>query len=274
MNYLKALRRVPVKLYQPETLDYRDRVVAAGGSMTVATLDSIEKFVRDCKEAGLWSRLLEVCPFAGSDLTSALVKLVRPNGVANSLTNVNFVAGDYSETGVNGGLNGNGTTKYLNTGFNIQTHLPDNAHMSFYLRDDVGGAANVIAVGAISGSDQYWAGALNPASQVHSRFGQLTLVTGSGGLTKGFYVGSRTAANSLKLYRNGAQVGADSNTVTHTKLNYNAFVFAYNNGSAAGGFLAGRLAFYSIGHGLTETETLAFHEAVRTLQRNLDRSIN
>src|SRR5688500_6622197 len=100
-----------------------------------------------------------------------MVKLVYPGGVPGVITNVNFVAGDYNETGANGGLLADGTTKYLNTGFNAQTYLPDNAHLSFYLREDVGAAGNRSLIGTLAGSDQYWLGSIAPASQANARLG-------------------------------------------------------------------------------------------------------
>lgn len=274
MNYLKARRRVPVKLYNPETLDYRDRVLAAGGAITVASLDAVEKFVQDCKNALIWSKLLEIGPFAGSNLNAALVKLARPVGVASALTNVNFVAGDYNERGASGGLLGDGTTKYLNTGFNIQTHLPDNCHLSFYLRDDAGGAGNIIPIGGIDASHQYWVGALTPSAQSNTRMGQAATATDPQQMTKAFYCASRTAANALRLYKNGALTAVDNSAIAQGKPNQNIFVMAYNNSGSASGHLPGRRSFYSIGEGLNAEETTALHQAVRTLQQNLDRAIN
>lgn len=274
MNYLKALKRVPVKLYNPETLDYRDRVVAAGGTLSVATLDAVEKFVQDCKNGLIWGKLLEVGPFAGSNLNAALVKLVRPVGVAGSLTNVNFVSGDYNERGAGGGLAGDGATKYLNTGFNLQTHLPDACHLSFYLRDDVGGASNVIPIGAIDATHQYWVGALTPSAQFNARLGQTITANGTQPMSKGFYCASRAAVDSLALYRDGQLAATNNTAIAQARPNQNAFVFAYSNSGSAAGFLPGRCSFYSIGQALTAAETSVLHLAVRTLQQNLDRAIN
>lgn len=274
MNYLKSLRRVPVKLYNPETLEYRDRVTAAGGTMTAATLDAVEKFVQDCKNALIWSKLLEVGPFAGTNLNAALVKLVRPGGVAGSLTNVNFVAGDYAERGASAGLLGDGATKYLNTGFNIQTHLPDSCHLSAYLRDDVGGGSNAIAIGGVDASHQYWLGGLTPSIQSNARLGQAATATHGQAMTKAFYCATRTAADALRLYKNGLLAASDNTAIAQGKPNHNVFAFAYSNSGAPAGFLPGRCSFYSIGAGLTADEAMALHLAVRTLQQNLDRAVN
>jgi hypothetical protein len=273
MNFLKGLRHVPVKLYNLETFAYYNRVLANGGSISDASLNAVEKFVQDCKNAQVWDKLIEVAPFAGSNLSAALVKLIYPGGGSGVITNVNFVAGDYNETGANGGLNGDGATKYLNTGFNAQTLLPDNAHLSFYLREDVSAASNRSLIGTLNGSDQYWLGALTN-TQTNIRLGQVATAALGQNMGKGFYLGSRPAVNALKLYKNGAVIATDSTSVTHNKPSLNLFAFAFNSAGTASAFVPGRGSFYSIGQSLSDTEAQAFHEAVRTLQRNLNRDVN
>lgn len=273
MKIYKSLNHIPVKLYNPETLNYRTRILAAGGSISESTLDAIEKFVQDCKNSNIWDKLLDVGPFAGGSLASALVKLAYPGGVSSTLTNINFVSGDYIETGVNGGLAADGATKFLNTGFNLQNLLPDNCHFSFYLREDVSVAGNRSLVGAVNGVDQYWLGALTN-SQTNARLGQALTATHAQNMSKGYYIASRQEANSLKLFKNGDLVGSDSTAVVHNKPNTNAFVFAFSNAGIGGAFIPGRGAFYSIGQALSDAEARLLHEAVQTLQRNLGREVN
>src|SRR5205085_7979669 len=102
MNYLKALRHVPVRLFNLETVSYYNRVIANGGSISDESLNAVEKFVQDCKNSLIWEKLIEVGPFAGANLNAAMVKLVYPGGGSGVLTNVNFVAGDYNESGASG----------------------------------------------------------------------------------------------------------------------------------------------------------------------------
>ena len=273
MNFLKSLRYVPVKLYNPETVSYRDRVLANGGIISEGSLDAIEKFVQDCKNAHIWDKFLDVGPFAGSNLNAALVKLVHPAGVPGVLTNLNFVSGDFAERGPDGGLLGDGATKYLNTGFNAPTHLPDNSHLSFYLRQDVSATGNRSMLGTVDGGDQYWIGALTPSAAVDARLGQTVTATLASPFGKGFYIGSRTASNQLKLYKNGQMVASATGSTTHNKPAANLYLFAFNSVGTTAAFLPSRGSFYSIGHGLNDTEALALHHAVRTLQGNLAREI-
>ena len=168
---------------------------------------------------------------------------------------------------------GDGATKYLNTGFNIATYLPDNSHLAFYLREDVAAAGNRSLIGGLSGTDQYWLGALTNA-QSNVRLGQTATATHAANMAKGFYVGSRAGGNAIKLYKDGLAVATDSTAVVHTKPNLNLYAFGFNSNGSPSAYLPARGCFYSIGHALTDIETLLLHDAVRTLQRNLNRHIN
>lgn len=115
---------------QAETLDYLSRT---GAGVSAAAVSAIDTFVKTGKSAGWWPSLIEVYPFAGPSLTSALVKL-KYGSVANqpSLTNINFVAGDYSE----GAGFGNPTvnnSKNLSTGFKLSDYSLTNSDFSMGL---------------------------------------------------------------------------------------------------------------------------------------------
>jgi hypothetical protein len=189
------------------------------------------------------------------------------------LTNVNFTARDFAERGTNGGLLGDGATRYLNTGLNARDTLPDNAHLSFYLREDVSATGNRSMLGTINGSDQYWLGTI-VNTQVNARLGQIATATSPQNMSKVYYLASRASANLLKLYKNGVAVGSDSTVVTHNRPDQSLYLFSFNAAGAASAFLPARGCFYSIGEALNDSEAAILHEAVRTLQRNLEREIN
>ena len=271
MNLLKTLSNLP-RGWRAETLQYADNIAANGGSISQASLVAIDTFVRACLVAGIWSKFIEVGPFAGSNLNAAMVKLVYQPAAGSVLTNSSFVAGDYVETGSNGGLASDGT-KFLNT--NVQaTTLPDNGHYSFYLREDVTSGGNKSLIGALDASNQYWMGALTPSTAVDLRYGGLTSATAAGTLAKGFYAGVREAANSLVYYRDGASIATLSSVTGTTKPAYPIFLWAFNSSGSSGGRLNARGSFYSIGQALIASEVVALHNAVRSLQLALNRAVN
>src|SRR5436190_11463081 len=189
MKLTKSLDYIPRRVFRAETLQYLDRILLNGGSISEASLVAVDQFVVDCKAANIWTKLIEVGPFAGVNLNAALVKLAYQVGGSGVLTNSNFVAGDYIETGSSAGLLGDGT-KFLNTGV-LADSLNANAHMSFYLREDVVQTGNRMLMGALSATDHSWLGALVPATASDFRCGVTTTATGGGAIVKGFYTGSR-----------------------------------------------------------------------------------
>jgi hypothetical protein len=271
MNLLKTLSNLP-RGWRDETLQYADRIAANGGSITQASLVGIDAFVRACQVAGIWSKFIEVGPFAGSNLNAAMVKLVYQPAAGSVLTNSSFVSGDYVETGSSGGLNGDGT-KFLNT--NVQaTTLPDNGHYSFYLRDDISSGSNKALIGALDASNQYWMGALTAGVSMDLRYGALVLATTSGVLTKGFYTGVRESSTSLTYYRDGASIATANSATGTTKPPYPIHAWGYNASGSSSARINARGSFYSIGQALAPTEVVALHNAVRNLQSALNRAIN
>jgi hypothetical protein len=271
MNFLKTLRYVTARPFRPETSQYADRIIANGGSISEASLVAIDQFIGDCRSANIWDKFIEVGPFAGANLNAALVKLVYQPGGQAVLTNSNFVSGDYVESGANGGLLGDGT-KTLNTTV-LANSLPDTAHLSFYLREDVVQTGNRILMGAAT-SDHCWIGALVPASACDARYCVAVTASGGSSLTKGFYTGVRSASTNLTLYRDGGSIATIASPTATTKPAQAIYLWGYNNSGVSAGRLAVRGSFYSIGQSLNATETTALNTAVRTLQIAFNRNIN
>jgi hypothetical protein len=90
---------------------------------------AINTFVIGLKSDGLWDSIVTSCIMAGARTVAGAIVPLR----GNAPTNNNFVSGDYSRKL---GLLGNGTNKYLATGYNNDdtTNFPqDNSHMSCYI---------------------------------------------------------------------------------------------------------------------------------------------
>jgi hypothetical protein len=272
MNLLKNLRHIPKKAYHTETLDYKTRILAAGGTISERSLDYTEKFVQDCKNALTWDKLEEVGLFLGDQLTAGLVKLKYRNN--SLLINNNFTSGNYVERGANGGLLGDGVTKYLDPGYNLQ-ELPDNGHFSFYLREDVSAAGNRACMGAFGDTEHFVLGSLTSTDNVLGQYGALYSALAERPFNKGHYLLSRTASDNLDFHLNGVKIAQNSNSFSIVKPNGALLLWAWNylDGPNIQNHLPARGSFYSIGQALSVTEAAAFYGAVQTLQRNLSRQI-
>jgi hypothetical protein len=119
--------------------DWVNRVYANGGTVSTSTATAVNSFCNDIDAAGIRDRFYRLNLFAGTGLNAALVPVYRGDSLGGTQygnttdTNVGlFVSGDYAETV---GLTGNGTSKYLNTGFNVD-QLPGaaNCHIASYIR--------------------------------------------------------------------------------------------------------------------------------------------
>ena len=115
----------------PEAAAWRSAVVANGGSVSASTVKAVSAFCAAINAAGIRDRFYRLSLMCGdSDVSLVAVRTPLYRGPSlggtqygNALdTNNNFVQGDYAETGATGGLKGNGSSKYLDTG--LQSDAP------------------------------------------------------------------------------------------------------------------------------------------------------
>jgi hypothetical protein len=258
---------IPVYRYQPETLVYQQEIANASGTISMRSLQHVDKFVRDCKEAGVWEKLYDVMPFAGDQLNAGLIKVktqdVQPVAY-------NFVAGDYSEAL---GLLGNGTTKYLDLQYPA-TGVPLAGHLASYNREDTTGAAGRYAMGADNGADQFvLLGSTNAGANCTAYIGGTVAAAPGTPYNKGFYYVERTSLTDLKLYRNNTQIGSNAAAITFTPPAFFMYAFARSVSGAAANFLNTRMSFLSVGTNLSAQERSDYYSIVQTLQVNLGRAV-
>ena len=133
---------VPRATAHPEASAWRSLVVANGGSVSATTLRAVSNFCAAIDAAGIRDRFARVNLFCGDSLNAALVPLYRSftfggQSLGNATDTNNAFVGvgtDYAETGAGGGLQGNGTSKRLDTGLNQDDIVdpPLTGHMSIY----------------------------------------------------------------------------------------------------------------------------------------------
>jgi hypothetical protein len=259
--------------YVQETRDYMEIVRANGGGLQVATLQAIDLFVRTCQDAGLWTKLTEIYPICGNDLTTALVKL--KNASIPLLTAVNFVAADYQETGVNGGIAGNGTTKYLNSNF-PQNSLGNAAHMSVYLRENEAAGATRYWFAANTSTpsiEQTIIGTSTGSNQQGMLGGNAASAAAVNPPNAGFYYAERNSGTDLQLWYQGASVANSAVATTPAYQNLNLFICARNQNGTPANYSAKKISFCSVGSPLTAQEKLIFFNAVVALQTALGRAV-
>lgn len=262
---------IPTWKYHTETLAYKAGILAGGGTISDRSLQHVDKFVRDCKETGVWSKLIEIMPLAGNELAAAKVKLKYQT--AQNITFVNFVGADYTEAT---GLTGDGSLKYANLGYAANLLSTSSAHLSFYQRTDNAQTGNRSCVGVLNaGATNAWfLGSLNPSIQVDGRLGLLFTANSGAQMTKGFYHLDRSNSTTLTMFRNNAQIGTtggDVSAATAPAIDF--YGWAWNFNGTPGGYNSVSSSFISIGYTMTAQERADFYNIVQTLQANLGRAV-
>lgn len=278
----------PTSSVHPEAADWANRVRREGGSVGGSTLNAVSRFCRAIDAAGIRNKFARLSLLCGSNLNAALVPLFRSTsfggsalGNATDTNNGPFVGvgTDYEETGASGGLTGNGSSKYLQTGLTTAA-LPaiGTGHLAVY--------ASTYPTSGIKGLLTSWGlGFANPIYVLEANrngaghlltswgndFGGVNFSSGTG---NGTLMVSRTGTTSLKAYRNGSQIGSTSTApVTPSANNGGGFAVFCNFGSSAANYSDARLGGYSIGAGMDDSEAAAYHTALQAFQTALGRNV-
>jgi hypothetical protein len=273
----------PRQTLHPEAANWASRVRANGGSVSGSTLDAVSRFCASIAAAGIRDRFYRLnlfCGTADASLIAVRTPLYRGPSLSgtqfgNTLdTNINFAITDYAESS---GLTGDGTSKYLNTGFNVD-QLPGaaNCHLSSYIR----GTQNIASARALVGvlfngvTDRYrlfLSGSTAGNYNIASELGKATQA-GQGGRPNaggGLMVSSRTSTTSLTLYDDGVSIGSASDSTAETTGAFPFFVFARNGPTE---YYNGIMAGYSIGAGMGQSQVTSYYNAMNAFQTELGRA--
>jgi hypothetical protein len=271
--------------FHPEAQVWRNAVVAGGGSVSAATLKAVSDFCKAIDQASIRSKFRRLNLFCGtSDASLVAVRTPLYRGESrtgtqygNALdTNVNFVEGDYAETGASGGLLGNGSSKYLNTGFNV-SDLPGaaNCHIASYIRgtQDIASARTLIGVLFNGVTDRYrlYLNSSGGNYGVNADLGKANAATVGARLNAngGLLLASRTSTTSLTIYDDAVSIATNTVSTAETTGATPFFVFARNGPTE---YYNGRMAGYSIGAGLSGAEATSYYNALNTFQTVLSRN--
>ena len=224
---------------------------------------AINQLVVDLKGYSIWSKMKALYPFVGGSSTSNSYNLRN-----TAQYQLSFSGGaTHNSNGYTSGVNG-----YANTGLNPNTAFStnDSMHLSLYSRtnNDLGGL-DFGGLNASAVTGLYARFSNNAYAYINGGSGVLTGNTNS----TGFYVGTRTASNVLKLFKSGTQLGSTYTGANGARLDLNAFLGALNVSGTAQYYTQRNYAFASIGDGLTDAEALNFYTAVQAFQTTLGRSI-
>ena len=289
----------PRQNLHPEAASWAARVIANGGSVG-SSLPAVDRFCKAIDAAGIRDRFYRLNLLCGGPsgnavgLNSALVPLYRGpssggtqfGGTTDTNAGNLFVGSNYNETGASGGLLGNGSTQYLDTGI-APSNLPSytSAHMAVYhsqpsgttqtrawiaCRDTAAASAVYLSNGMFSTSAVFGQYMSNATANFNTGGSQ----TGAAG---GLRVLSRTASNRLDNYYGDVSQANSTTDITGGIAGVTStrpfFVFANNNQGTADSFMNGRIMAYSIGIGLSQSQVAAYNAAMQAFHTALQRNV-
>lgn len=233
--------------------NFLTRLADAGGTIDATGTAALTALYAALARTGVWDRLGEIWAPAATNLAGALVKFKVWPGTAGFYTNVNFVAGDYNQTGGSGGLTADGATKYL-TGGPPANQFGLDASMWVSIKTVSSGAGQRSYLGSIETPDSLYIGNNPPATNTIGRLGQNFNATYVAAATAGHWTLTRADGNNLLLYLEGTAVANNATVQTAPTITRDQYLFAYNSTGAAAAFTNARLSGAAFGRYLTAAQ--------------------
>jgi hypothetical protein len=290
-RYLSAQWAIslPPQVSNLDAQDWINRVYSNGGTVSTATAAAVNQFCTDIENApggSIRDRFLRLNLFCGS-FQGAFVPLYRSasfggsplgNATDTNLGSPSFLVGDYSESS---GLQGNGSSKYLNTGVPMNFANLRDYHLSSYVSSITSGGPGFI------GADTNGDGVSPRAFQALVSFASATRIwvwyniatsfiqadNSSNSYAPGLLTGVGSAtANSLYVGSSSvASAGAGSNeTISQT---FPIYVFAHNGRNASVlAYANARLGGYSLGLAMTATQVGHYNTALAAFNAAMGRA--
>jgi hypothetical protein len=275
---------MPDSYWHPEAANWMARVRQNGGEVSAPTMRAVSRFCATIESAGLRSSLFRVNLFCGnSDAALAAVRtpLFRGPSLSGAQfgnatdTNVLFVAGDYAEAGSSGGLTGNGTTKYLQTGLSSSAWITGGnvlSHLAVYKRTSVNSGVLLSARSSTLGNNWELGAGGNVLGGTAGSFAIPTPHDSFIGVT-------RTTSTAIVAFRRTVLSAENTviGSVTGTSIPF--AVFARNdqatdtNAYSVNLFSNQTLAAYSIGAGLSVAQLAAYDAAMQAFQVAMGRQV-
>lgn len=256
------IQTLPALTFDTDAQAFFNRVTAAGGALNSTELIAINDLVLNMKSAGIWNSMKAIYPMVGASAAACTQNLK-----SSSFTGTFTSGWTFASTGVNG----NGTSAFMNTSLIESTNLSlNNEHISVYLRTNTDGA--FIEIGTAGSS-------FIPETDMFVRFSNLAYARVQGAAnsvvsntdSRGFYVGNRVNSTQVSLFKNTTKTTISSTSVSRSP---NPFYLGAINNNGVGDYYSNRqIAFSSIGDGLTDTQASDFYTAVQAFQTILGRNI-
>jgi Concanavalin A-like lectin/glucanases superfamily len=238
--------------YDPATIAWVNAVTTAGGSVSAIQESDVNNLITCYRNAGIFSLLDREWLLWADDEQQAQIDIIHDQSWTSEGAN-GFTA--------DAGYTGDGSTSYLDTGFNPPTadgnFLQNSASMDVYITHDNGGGADIDANSgdctfSYLGPDAYGGGAVNFDLNGCS-FPTATATNNDTGL----WSLTRTDASTSTVYKDGT-LFASSSDPTSGLIDDDFYIEAQDESGTTGDtFGSDTLAMVSFGGGLTSEQETA-----------------
>jgi hypothetical protein len=250
LNTIKNLNKIFAGL-DPDAKAFID----ATGIVDNNQITTLNTLVIDLKNANLWSKMIALYPYLGGTAFTHKFNLKDPQDLDSSYRLSFFGGWTHTSTGAKP----NGTNAYANTFLGTDAIGLNSGHMSFYSRTDflTGGVPNDMGIlQDFPGADSYNSLTGNVLNQAAFRYNNGGFVGTPVADTLGYFCGTRTASNVLKLFKNGS-VLYSPNTPSGSTTTYPIFVGAINN----------------VGFGTVDADVISLSNIVENYNVSLSRNV-
>ena len=262
------------QLVQSAAAAFFSRVTAAGGSLTTTEQSAIETLVNNLINYGIWTKMKAIYPMVGggTGTTAARQAACSQNLKSSSFTGTFTSGWTFASTGVTP----NGSSAYMDTGFNNQGNWSStsNGSMGFISRNDQFGIVCDMGSGTISsGANSSTIYARFSGDQFYSGLNCISVVPGSSNTSSvGLFVTSRTSSTAYTRHKRGSStIDTTVNENVGTNPNTTIFLGAGNNSGSAASFSSKEFSFCFIGDGLSQSEVDNYWTALQTFNNSLSR---
>jgi len=249
--------------FDADAVAFFGRVTTAGGSLSATEKTAVNTLVLDLKANSLWTRMKAIYPMVGASAAAC----------AQNLKSSSFT-GTFTATGwtfASTGVTGNGTSAYMNTGYNPSSDADttvNNFHHSVYINNGVVGNCIQGCYNSTGGE-----------TDILPSYGNLmyAMINNGVGVTNttrvGHFIGSRYQTNSIQYYISSTQVLSTAHTPAASKNNLNYYIGLLNDNGTPTFGNASRIGLSSLGLGLSPTQASNFYTAVQAFQTTLSRQV-
>jgi len=240
---------------------------------------AINSLCVDLKKYGVWSKMKAIYPFVGGTATTHKFNL-KDSRDLNAAFRLAFSGGITHDSN---GFTPNGVNGFANTFLTpIANQSINSGHFSLYSKTSIASLTLVGSSGVRNSSGGRGVqmcirrSASNRFFAMNSEATNDVVIASNETDARGFYLGSRTAINSLKYYKNNNIIASTTGNQSETILSSNTYYLGGLNQD--GSLLTAsadnkQLAFATIGDGLTDEDSANLYYSVQKFQTTLGRQV-